>query len=286
MEQGLLLVSRLEVGREVVVPVGQCAELLQVLADGACCRAVVRGEGHAVLRRQSLHLCFKIVDPQAVQRGQAVFGFGDLGRGLVQGAQGQIVRVARPVVSHAVGDAVHQVGHVVGHVPGQERVCVEDGHFDGPEPRQVGAYVASVSQRHVRLGAWLRGVDVVVGEQVELLDDPVADAVGVEDLQEPLRILGFSVRQEVVFLGFLEELLPDAVLGRGEHDHGALVVLVHHERHPGGHHCGQKSNAQERFQVPRNEDQKVGRLHGVGRRHVLWFKVLGRREVNGQRRYL
>ena len=80
--------------------------------------------------------------------------------------------------------------------------------------------------------------------------------------------------------------VPNAVLRCGKHDHCALVVFVHHERHPRSHNCGQKSDAQKRFQVPRNEDQKMGRLHGIGRRHVLGFKVLSRREVNGQRRYL
>ena len=166
-----------------------------------------------------------------MQRGQAVLRLRDLLGGFGKCTNGQFVGFLGPLVAHVVGDAVDQEGHVVGHVAGEFRVGVEDLYADGPKSRQVCTHVAAVGQGHVGLGSGFRGVDVVMGVQVVLLDDSVADAVRIQDLEQALGVFRLAERQEVVLFGLFEKLFPQTVLRRGKHDHRALVILVEHEGH-------------------------------------------------------
>ena len=69
-----------------------------------------------------------------------------------------------------------------------------------------------------------------MGEELVFFDHPLLDAVGIQDLKQPLGIFRFPVGHQVVFLEFFEELLTEAVLIGREHDDRTFIVLVHGER--------------------------------------------------------
>ena len=100
--------------------------------------------------------------------------------------------------------------------------------------------------------------------EVVLLDDPVTDAMRIEDLKQSFCVFGFPVREQVVLFVGLKKLVANALLNRGKHDHLAFELLFHHERDNGGNHRGHQTHGHKRFEVLEQESEEVQGLHGIG----------------------
>ena len=91
-------------------------------------------------------------------------------------------------------------------------------------------YFPCINFGHRGLRARLVAVNVVVCPQVILLDDPSADAVRVQDLQEALCILCFTVGQDVFPFDFFIELGANGLLRQSKQYHRGLKFRVDQKR--------------------------------------------------------
>ena len=240
----------LEVGRQVVVAVGQGAEgssLFEGVGGGG-------GEGRRRTGPSTLHLRFEIVNAQACNEAK-LFGFAICRR--FGQAQGQFVGRVPARCAFAGDRRPGAMSLAMSRAaPGRCRGPAPDG----PKPRQVGTHVAAVRQGHVGLGAGFRRIDVVMGVQVVLLDNPVADAVfKIWSKRSASSVSPYARRS---FFWSPRRTVPETVLGRGKHDHRALVVLVEHEDTP-KRPLRPRTQRQSAFSGCGNEHQEVCGLMGL-----------------------